>query len=188
MKNVKLMMIVLLCVAMLAVGFILGAMWAGNMAKNLQRVAGGNFPQKQQTVTEKVDRSVEKELLERVKVNPEDVEALALLGDFYFDARQYKEAVEYYKKTLQLNPTDGDTYNDLGLAQFYLGKNDEALETLEDGVSATPDYQRIYLTYGFVLSSLKKNEEAKKVWEKAVEIDPDSTVGKEAKKFLEKIQ
>ena len=188
MKNVKLILIVLLCVAMLAFGFVLGAMWAGNLARNLQKVAGGDFPQKQQEGTEKVDRSVEKELLERVKKNPEDVEALAMLGDFYFDARQYKEAVEHYKKTLQLNPADGDTYNDLGLAQFYLGRNDEALKTLEDGVSAAPDYQRIYLTYGFVLSSLKENEEAVKVWKQAVEMDPDSSVGKEAKKFLEKIR
>ena len=126
--------------------------------------------------------------LDRVKELPETPEALAALGDKYFEANRFEEAIDIYKKALKLNPDDADTYNDLGLALHYTGKTAEAVETLKKGTVAGPYYQRIWLSLGFVLVSAGRNEEAGPALKKAIELDPDSTPGLEAKKMLEMIR
>jgi len=189
MRNKKLLLPILLSIVMLAVGFVLGVLWAGNLYKNLKRVARTpESPQMQAAGTVGTEGLPEKQLLEQIRKNPKDDQALASLGDLYFDSKQYVKAVEYYEKALKINSADGDTYNDLGLAQFYLGRDDEAITTLKNGIRAAPNYQRIYLTCGFVLTSIHDNKEAEKVLKHAVEMDPNSTIAKEAKGFLRKLR
>ena len=54
--------------------------------------------------------------VDKLAADTDDPQALAQLGDNYFESGNYGQAIEIYKKVLVLNPKDIDTYNDLGLA------------------------------------------------------------------------
>ena len=117
-----------------------------------------------------------------------DPEALANLGDNYFEGGKFAEAVDIYNKVLSLAPDDVDTYNDLGLAYAYLNQIDKSIETLQKGAEIMPSYQRIWISLGFVSVSSGKNELARTALTTAVELGPDTTVGKEASKMLKEIK
>jgi Flp pilus assembly protein TadD len=127
-------------------------------------------------------------LTDELEANANDPEALAMMGDRYFENRQYIEAIDVYKKVLSLDPNDVDTYNDLGLAYQYAKQPDKAIETLKKGSEIMPSYQRIWMSLGFVSVSVGKKEEAKTAFAKAVELGPDTPVGKEADKMLNQIK
>ena len=122
--------------------------------------------------------------VEELMVDTSDPLSLARLGDEYFESSNYKQAIEIYKKALEINPNDIDTLNDLGLAYHYTGNSDLAEEALIKGTQTDPGFQRIWLSLGYVLKSVGKNEEAISVLQKTVELDPGSEVGQEAIRML----
>ncbi len=126
--------------------------------------------------------------LEQPGMDTENPEALAFLGDRYFENSQFDQALLIYERVLELNPNDVDTYNDKGLALHHSGRSDIAIETLRKGTEVDPSYQRIWLSLGYVLTVSGKNEEAKTALKKAVEINPDSNVGQEAQKILGRLK
>jgi tetratricopeptide (TPR) repeat protein len=130
----------------------------------------------------------EKQLLEQVEKNPENPEYFARLGDLYFESSRYEQAIEMYKRALNLNPQDADTYNDMGLALYYTGRSDLAIDTLKKGAEVSPSYQRVWLSLGFVLMSSGRNEEAAKALTKAHDLAPYSPMGREAKGMLERLR
>lgn len=131
-----------------------------------------------------VDPNFKGTVLDELEIDNNDPQSLALLGDQYFENRQYAQAIDIYERVLKLNPNDVDTYNDLGLAYFYSGKSNIAVDRLKRGTEVVPSYQRVWLSLGFVLLSEGRSREAKPVLQKAVELDPESTVGREAKNML----
>jgi len=117
-------------------------------------------------------------------VDMKDPAALAELGDRYFESRNYGQAIELYKKVIELKPDDMDTYNDLGLAYFYSKQSELAVTTLKKGTEVMPSFQRIWLSYGFVLMSTGSNEEAKTALKTAADLEPGSEVAQEANRML----
>ncbi len=126
--------------------------------------------------------------LEDLGADQNNPKELALLGDKYFEGGNFNQAIEIYKRVLELDPNDVDTYNDLGLAYLYTKKTDLAVEALNKGIAVMPSFQRIRLSLGFVLMSSGRNQEAKAALEKTAELDPNSTVGKEAKRMADSIR
>ncbi len=122
--------------------------------------------------------------VEELMVDTSDPQALARLGDQYFESSNYMQAIEIYKKALEINPNDIDTLNDLGLAYNYTGNSDLAEEVLIKGTEADPGFQRIWLSLGYILKSAGKNEEARSVLQKTVNMGPDNEIGQEAIRML----
>ena len=122
--------------------------------------------------------------VEELMVDTTDSQSLTRLGDQYFESSNYKQAIEIYKKALEINPNDTDTLNDLGLAYHYTGNSDLAEEMLIKGTEVDPGFQRIWLSLGYVLKSVGKNEEARAVLQKTVEMGFDNEIGQEAIRML----
>lgn len=132
------------------------------------------------------------EQIEMVKArlfdDPENPALLAALGDSYFEAQQFAEAIPVYEKVLEITPEDTDTLNDLGLSYFYTGNADKALSTLAKATTAAPNYKFAWLSTGYILTSVGRYEEAIAPLNKAKELDPNGRIGQEADNFLMKIQ
>jgi tetratricopeptide (TPR) repeat protein len=132
-----------------------------------------------------VDRDFNRVIpVEELDVDASNPQSLAILGDKYFEKRNYNQAIEIYKKVLEINPNDVDTYNDLGLAYYYTGRSALAIELLKKGTEVMPSFQRTWLSFGFVLMSTGNNEEAKSALTKAAELNPQTDVGQEAMRML----
>jgi len=126
--------------------------------------------------------------LEELNVDTRDPQALSILADRYFESRNYGQAVELYKKVIELNPQDIDSYNDLGLAYHYTNRSALALDILKKGTTLDPSFQRIWLSYGFVLMSTGHSDEAKTAFDKVIELNPVNDVGQEAQRMLGRLQ
>lgn len=122
--------------------------------------------------------------IDELGVDLSNPQALAALGDRYFESGKYAQTIEIYRKVLQLSPGDVDTYNDLGLAYHYTGKPESAVEILKKGTEVRPSFQRIWLSLGFVLMSTGSNDEAKSALQRAEDLDPETDVGKEAARMI----
>jgi len=120
--------------------------------------------------------------------DPENPQLLAALGDSYFEAQRFQEAIPVYEKAIKANAKDVDTLNDLALAYFYTGNPDAALTTLEKATGSVPEYKFAWLSTGYILISIGRYDEAIPPLHKAKELDPSGTVGIEADNFLKKIE
>ncbi len=180
-KNIAL--VLLLALAFGAGGYWLGTKRAGEDSLRTNRASTTGYSSPARTVDY---RRVVITLKEQLKGTPEDWAIYARLGDIYFGMRRFEEAIEYYKKAIELNPDDVDTYNDLGLSNHYIGKSLEGLKYIEEGIKRNPYYHRIWLTKGFILAyGLGRKDEAEKAWQMALKLDPEGQVGKAAKAYLE---
>lgn len=67
-----------------------------------------------------------------LKVNPEDANAHYLLGNIYYDKRQYEPAIKNWEKALELNPKFPTVWRNLALAYFNKKKDSKkAVEHME---------------------------------------------------------
>lgn len=121
--------------------------------------------------------------------SPEDPALLVRVGDAYFQQKRFTEAIDYYKKTLEIVGDDADIYNDIGLSLHYLGNSAEGLDYVEKGIEKNPYHQRIWLTKGFLLAyGLGDIKGAEEAWNKARAIDPESQIGTAASDYLDQIE
>lgn len=109
---------------------------------------------------------------------------LAQRADELFEQRRYDEAIDLYRRVLELSPGDPDAFNDLGLALHYTGDTQGAIRTLEEGAGAAPEYPRLWLTLGFVKARAGDRSGAEMALSKAQALSPESEVGKEAGRLL----
>lgn len=126
------------------------------------------------------------QLKARLFDNPRDFETLSLLGDRYFEAARYLEAIQTYDKALAVNPMCADCLNDRGLALYYIGDPNSALDSFDRAIAVNPEYVHAWLSKGFVLFSVGRYEEAIPVLNKVKELDTTGGLAAEADKFIVK--
>lgn len=85
--------------------------------------------------------------LQTVSLLPlETPRALYLLGNIWYDKRQYREAVEAWQKAKKLDPKNPTVLRNLALAYFNkYGKQDEAFLLLEQAFKLNPSDARILM-------------------------------------------
>lgn len=74
-------------------------------------------------------------LLEQLKSQPGNADILTQIGNLYYDAQQYPQAVNYYGQVLQLRPADAAVRTDEGTAYWYMGNADSALAEFDKALS-----------------------------------------------------
>lgn len=111
-----------------------------------------------------------------------------LLGkraDQLFAQRRFREAIDLYRRVLELDPKDADAHNDLGLALHYAGDSAAALPILEEGVGLAPKDQRLWLTLGFVRARSGDQPGAEEALRKAKGLNANNDIGQEASRLLD---
>lgn len=121
--------------------------------------------------------------------DPKNVESRVQLGNMFFDAEQYPQAITWYEQALVLNPADPNVSTDLGVAYYYTNQPDRALAQFEKSLAADPRHIKTLLNVGIV-RAFGKNDlpGAAKAWEEVVALSPDSPEGQAAKKGLEGVR
>jgi tetratricopeptide (TPR) repeat protein len=118
--------------------------------------------------------------------NPKDAQPRVQLGNMYFDAEQYPQAIEWYEQAFAIDRKDTNLSTDLGVAYYYTNQPDRAITQLEHSLSIDPKHTKTLLNMGIVRAFGKQDlEGAARAWEQVVAIDPNSQEGQAAKKGLE---
>jgi cytochrome c-type biogenesis protein CcmH/NrfG len=136
-----------------------------------------------------IDPARIKALEEAAAQNPKDVQPRIQLGNMFFDAEQYQQAITWYEQALALNPNDPNVSTDLGVAYYYMNQSDRALAQFDKSLAADPKHIKTLLNVGIVRAFGKQDlAGAGQAWQLVVDLAPDSPEGQAAKKGLEGIK
>ena len=108
------------------------------------------------------------------------------LGNLYFDAERYDEAIKWYGDAIKLSPKDVDVSTDLGVSYYYSNQPDKALEQFNHSLSLDPKHGKTLLNVGIVKAFGKQDlEGAEAAWQQVLQLQPDSAEGRAAKRALD---
>lgn len=121
--------------------------------------------------------------------NPKDADTRIQLGNLYFDAERYAEAIQWYDGALKVDPKNVNASTDLGIAYYYTNKPDLALAQFERSLAIDPRHSKTLLNLGIVRAFGKEDlEGAAQAWQKVIEVAPDSPEAAVAKKGLDSMR
>ena len=175
----------------LIIGWVLGNQQAGRTARALPPPVAQAAPPSQSSAPQPAPIDPERvKALEAVAAkNPKDAQPRVQLGNMFFDAEQFRQAIGWYEQALTINPNDANVSTDLGVAYYYTNQPDRALTQFDHSLKVDPKHIKTLLNVGIVRAFGKQDlPGAARAWQQVVDISPDSPEGQAAKKGLEGIK
>jgi tetratricopeptide (TPR) repeat protein len=120
---------------------------------------------------------------------PSDVGPRVELGNLYFDAQRFEDAISWYTDALALAPDDVNVSTDLGVSYYYTNQPDRALEQFDRSLKMDPKHVKTILNVGIVKAFGKQDlEGAAEAWQRVVELAPGTPEGRAAQGALERLR
>lgn len=139
-----------------------------------------------QTQAPPLDEARVQQLKATIEGDPRNAGAHAQLGNVYFDAQRFADAIAAYEQSLNINPNDPNVSTDLGVSYYYTNRPDDALAQFDRSLKIDPKHTKTLLNKGIVLAFGKEDlRAAADEWKKVVELAPDSPEGQAARDALE---
>lgn len=137
----------------------------------------------------RLDQAKVDALRQRATDNPRDAGARAELGNLYFDAERYPEAITWYEASLALDATNVNVSTDLGVSYYYSNDADRALAQFDRSLQIDPKHTKTMLNIGVVRAFGKQDlAGATKIWQQVAEMAPGTTEGQAAKRMIEAVR
>jgi tetratricopeptide (TPR) repeat protein len=137
-------------------------------------------------------------VLDEAKVNayksvadrePQNAAPRVQLGNLYFDAERYEDAIRWYTDALKLDAKDVDVSTDLGVSYYYTNQPDRALAQFDQSLKLDPKHTKTILNVGIVKAFGKQDlQGAGEAWEQVIKLAPDSPEGQAARRALESLK
>jgi cytochrome c-type biogenesis protein CcmH/NrfG len=176
----------------LIIGWVLGSQQAGRTARVAAPVAQA-APASQQPPASPQPVALDQERVKALEAaaaqNAKDSQPRVQLGNMFFDAEQFSQAITWYEQAIKITPNDADVSTDLGVAYYYTNQPDRALAQFEHSLRVDPKHIKTLLNVGIVRAFGKQDlPGAAKAWQQVVDLSPNSPEGQAAKKGLDGIK
>jgi len=180
----------LLAVFCLLLGVALGYLFRGSASPEVaaspsevqQNVAPPAQPSKQAMAAQAAAP-----LLEALKTNPDDFDSLVKLGNLYYDAQQFQEAIQYYERALAIHPENADVRTDMGTAYWYQGNADRSIAELEKSLKYRPGHAETLFNLGVVRWQGKTDPKgAVEAWQELLKTNPNYPQRQLVEQFIAK--
>jgi cytochrome c-type biogenesis protein CcmH/NrfG len=113
-------------------------------------------------------------LLAKLKTDPNNVELLNKTALTYKGAHQFKEAITYFQKALDVDPKNVPIRTDMASCMYYTGDADGALVELNKSLTYDPKHAGTLMNVGIIKWQGKKDVNgAVAAWEKLLKLNPD---------------
>ncbi len=89
-------------------------------------------------------------------------------------ARQFNEAIEVLRRTIQIQPNLGTAHVQLSRALMGIGQRDEAFSEAKRAIELDPNDASAYVALGNIDSSMRRYSEAIRAYQQAVALDPNN--------------
>ena len=120
---------------------------------------------------------------------PSNAQPRTRLGNLYFDAERYSEAIKWYGEAVALAPTDVNVSTDLGVCYYYTNQPDKALEQFARSLALDPKHAKTLLNVGIVKAFGKQDlDGAMAAWKQVLQVSPNSAEAQAAKRALDSLQ
>ena len=169
-------------------GILVGWMLGSQQARpSPQPVAQAAAPSTGQSApAARFNESRAAELKAAIDKNKNDVASRVQLGDLYFDAERFAEAISWYQSALEIDPKNVNASTDLGIAYYYMNQADRALEQFDRSLAMDPKHTKTLLNVGIVRAFGKRDlEGATQAWQQVIELAPNSAEAGMARQALE---
>jgi len=182
-----------------AVGLPVGYLVRGSAPGEAAPVAGENAPMPQPATSagkgmhrmpslEDMKRMADKKvepLITKSKAEPGNAQLLNQIGIVYRSAHQFKQAEEYFQKSLEINPNNADARTDLASCLYYEGNSDGAIAELEKALKADPKHSGALMNLGIIQWKGKNDATAAVAsWEKLLKVNPKFPQRQEVERLI----
>jgi len=141
-------------------------------------------PTQQMPTLEQMKRMADKTaepLLTKLQSDPKNAVLLAQIGKVYESAHQFKEAADYYGKSLEIDPTNLANRTALASCLYYDGDVDGAIAQLEQSLKNDPKDANSLFNLGIIKWKGKNDANgAITAWEQLLKSNPNLDAGKKA--------
>jgi tetratricopeptide (TPR) repeat protein len=136
-----------------------------------------------------LDEAKVQALRQQAEAQPKDAALRAQIGNMYFDAERYPDAISWYEQSLAIDAKNADVSTDLGVSYYYTNQTDRALQQFQKSLDANPRHTKTILNIGMVKAFGKQDlPGAAQAWQQVVEIAPDTPEGRAARQALESLK
>lgn len=115
------------------------------------------------------DESAAYSLMKKVVAkNPKNYDAILFLGNIHYRDRDFKTALQYYKKVLEFNYKDSEYRAAMGESFFFGGKYQDSIKHYKAATSNIQKNASLLFKTGMAYKNLKNWNSAKTYFEKAI--------------------
>ncbi len=108
-----------------------------------------------------------------LQTDPNQPDALHLIGTISLQVGKYEDAVELIFKSIQIKPGNVNALNNLGDALKMSGQPEKAVDYLVKAIDINPNYAEIHNNLGAALQDTGRLDEAIVSYRKAIELNPN---------------
>jgi tetratricopeptide (TPR) repeat protein len=113
-------------------------------------------------------------LLKQLGSDPRNSTLLYQIGNLYYDAQQYPEAVKYYENSLQIDPKATDVRTDMATAYHLMGQSDRAIQEYDAVLKIDGKHANALFNEGMVKWQDKMDlKGAIALWKRLLDAHPD---------------
>jgi len=129
------------------------------------------------------------ELTSKIKQNPKDFDSIVELANIDFDQKRFDDAINLYKKALEIRPDALNVRTDMGTAMFYLNRYDDAIATFKQSLVSNPNDAQTLFNLGVAMLHGKNDPQgALQYWDKLVETNPNHPQAQFVKEQIKKLR
>jgi predicted O-linked N-acetylglucosamine transferase (SPINDLY family) len=111
-----------------------------------------------------------------LQIQPASFDALNLMGLIAYQAGQFDNAAEAFRRALLVS-ANAEVYYNQGNALSNLGRNEEALLSYDNAVALKPDHAFAHLGRGNALSAMGSQEQALASYDRSIALAPGFAMG-----------
>ena len=177
-----------MAVVCLVVGLAIGYLFRGSESRDRRvqgtkpATAGGigeQMPNLEQ-MRHMADKKAEP-LLERLKQDSNNAALLVQVGDVYMQTHQFKDAANFYERSLKIDPKNSGVRSDMASVLYYTGDVDAALAQLQEALKYDPTNGAALFNLGMIRWQAKKDSKgAVDAWEELLKSNRQLTADRKA--------
>ena len=186
----------ILAVFCLVLGVALGYLFRGSASpertddrsSSAAETASQNQPTWAQLSPEKQKQMVDQAaapLLAALKSSPDKFATVVKLANLYYDGRQFPEAIQYYRRAVNIQPHNADVLTDLGTSLWYTGDADQAIANFEQALKYRPNSPETLFNLGVVRWQGKMDPQgATQAWEELLDRNPNYPERRQIEEYI----